>query len=371
MKILIVGGGIGGLATAGFLEQKGFEVTLIERAPQFGHIGFGLSIWEEGYALLKKLGVSEEIKNKGYALPWYEMRGRHGHLVEFRNFKIPTEPPPLMIERSVLLDAMVKNLRTTKLFLETTIKELRNGKNAVWVELSNGIEETYDLLIAADGINSEIRDRIFGTGKSNFYDWSARSFWIPDHLLSTKGATVVSIEKIGFGIFPLKDKHFIVMYEYNPERVKRSLPAIDDFLPIFGWDKELAREITKESREDREYYGPLSYVPLGDWYSQRIILIGDAAHGFSPVAGMGANMAIEDGYVLAEELAKGDPDSALKNFAKRRNSRLKSIISTNRFLDKVFFIRSAFFVSIRDILAWLFPIQRIRKVVKKMRNNAI
>gem|GEM_PF-3054103 len=374
MKILIIGGGIGGLATAGFLEQKGYDVTLIERAAKFGHIGFGLSIWDETESLLEKLGLNSEIRNKGYMLPWFELRDKRGCAIDYRKYKDPIDRGPIMIERSVLLEAMVKNLRTTKLLLETTVKELKNGKNKVEIELSNGTKEVYNLVIAADGIDSEIRERIFGPGKRHFYGWSVRSFWVPDNLLDLRGAIIVSKEKIGLGIFPVKNKHFVVTYEYNPERVKCSLPVVEDFPSAFGWSKELLAEVTKEAREGREFYGHLSYVPSGNWYKERVVLIGDAAHGFSPVGGYGANMAIEDGYVLAEELAKIEGDNldlALSNFVKRRSPRLKNVIFTNQYLDQIFFIESIFLINVRDILGHILPVQWIRKTLKRMRKDTI
>ncbi len=105
MKILIVGGGIGGLAAAGFLEKKGFDVTLIERAPEFKHIGFGMGLYSNGRRMLHELGIGEEVSQKAYEVPWIEMIDAHGHIVVqkvyFSDLKKFGEPP-IAIERASL-----------------------------------------------------------------------------------------------------------------------------------------------------------------------------------------------------------------------------------------------------------------------------
>ncbi|MCE9548796.1 FAD-dependent oxidoreductase [Candidatus Nomurabacteria bacterium] len=81
MKILIIGGGIGGLATAGFLEKKGFEVHLVERAPEFKHIGFSMTLFPNGRRLLRELGIDDGVGKAGYELPWFELADAKGHMV--------------------------------------------------------------------------------------------------------------------------------------------------------------------------------------------------------------------------------------------------------------------------------------------------
>ena len=113
MKILIIGGGIGGLAAAAFLERKGFSVTLIERAPEFKHIGFGMSVFGNGRKMLKELGIEKEVVQEGYEIPWLKIIKPDGSIVgapiDFTGL-VRVGEPTITIERAALQGALLKNL---------------------------------------------------------------------------------------------------------------------------------------------------------------------------------------------------------------------------------------------------------------------
>lgn len=380
MKILIIGGGIGGLAAAGFFEQKGFDATLIERAPEWKHIGFGLSLWENGRGLLEKLGVDKKVADEGYEMPWMELADKTGRTLFSRDildFEGRRDKPVIIVERTILHDALVKNLKTTEVRLGTTVKELKNEKDKAHVKFSDGTQHAFDLVVAADGVNSQVRENIFGPRQSRFYGWSVRSFWVPEHIPVARGSFFLSKEKITMGMFPINKKCFVVMYEYNPKRIDHPPLRIEDFLPYLtkrGWTEDHVRYLIKEAHEGRQYYDHLRRIKLGPWHRNRVALLGDARHGFSPIAGMGANMAIEDGFVLAEELAKVEPggiDLALQKYAKRRTARLVKVTVMNEFSEKVYFIKSRFGRIVRDNLARMVPRNLVGRKLREVLSDPI
>lgn len=377
MKILIVGGGIGGLAAAGFLEKKGLDVTLIERAPEFKHIGFSISVWNNGRRLLHELGIAEEVVKDGYEVPWMELTNTEGkilgHKLELKDFTGPGEEPAVSIERSNLHDALVKNLKNTNVLLGTTIKTIKQEHHKVHVEFSDDSRHTFDLLIAADGIRSKIRDDIFGHGEASFYGWSLRFFWVPAHIPIPKGVVCLSKDKVTLAIYPTIGKCCIGIYEYNPKRIDHPPIPLSDFLPYLtkhGWTKEHIDDIEKEAREGHQYYDHLQHVALGRWYKKRIVLLGDSRHGLAPISGMSGAMAMEDAFVLADELAKvasKNIDLALENYSIRRNNRIRQVFSLSKFLEKFYFIKSPAGRALRDatvsILPESFIINKFRKVI--------
>jgi 2-polyprenyl-6-methoxyphenol hydroxylase-like FAD-dependent oxidoreductase len=379
MKILIVGAGIGRLAAAGFLEQKGFKPTLIERTPQFKHIGFGMSIFGNGRKILHELGIDKEVSKNGYEVPYVELADvngkRLGSKIYFKEFQHYGEPL-ITIERAALHDALAANLRTTDLRLGTTIKEIKSTKEKNEVVFNDGTKEVFDLLIAADGIRSAIREQFFGSGHNKYYGWSLRFFWLPRHIPVLSGAICLSKEKMTLALYPLGKRCFAGIYEYNPKRISNQPLEIGDFLPYMskhGWSKQDINDLEQEAQLGHQFYDHLQHITLEDWYKKRIVLLGDAKHGVSPITGMGGSMALEDAYVLADELAKNDEkhiDQALASYVKRRSVRVSQLNSLSSMSEKFYFITSPLQRILRNAIANVFPTKILsNKVINLIKEN--
>ncbi|MCR4328896.1 MAG: FAD-dependent monooxygenase [Patescibacteria group bacterium] len=376
MKVLVVGGGIGGLAVAVLLERRGIDVTLVEQAPEFRHIGFGMTIFSNGRKVLRELGLGDEVSRHGYKVPWIMSADPNGRVIGERiNFSSDLAKfgePSVTIARAVLHDALVKSLLRTKLRLGTKIETFKNTAKGVLVTLHSGEKEEFDLLVAADGIHSHIRETIFGRGESKFYGWSLRFFWAPKDVPVLHGALCLTKEKITLAIYPLKGKSCVGIYEYNPKRDKHQPLDLHDFLPYLsrhGWTHEDIAQVEKEAREGHQYYDHLRHVSLGKWYKKRVVLLGDARHGFSPITGMGASMALEDAFVLADELAKVESthlDVALKNYSRRRTFHLKKMVALCKMGERFFFITNRFQRWIRNLVSTLFTRPILSQIKKKL-----
>ncbi|MCE9548797.1 FAD-dependent monooxygenase [Candidatus Nomurabacteria bacterium] len=266
-------------------------------------------------------------------------------------------------------------MKNTKLYLGTTVKELKNELEKVHVVLSDGSKETFDLVVASDGIHSEIREEFFGHKQVSFYDWSLRFFWVPAHIPVPKGALCLSKEGCNFALYPTFGKCCVGIYEYNPKHISHPPLAVDGFLPYLkrhGWTAEHLKDLAKEAKEGHQYYDHLRHVAVDKWYKKRLVLLGDARHGLSPITGMGASMALEDGFVLADELAKVTPDNinmALEQYSKRRDFRIKNVVSLSKFVEKFYFIKSPLGRLMRDFVANLLPekflLNKLRKVLEE------
>jgi len=379
MKILIVGGGIGGVAAASFLEKKGFCVTLIERAPEFKNIGFSITLFPNGRRLLRELGLDDEIGKHGYKVPSLVHADIDGHTLSSIDFKgmVNFGEPTLSIKRAHLHGILVESLEKTKVLLGTTVKSFSNRKDGVNVILSDGTHEVFDLLIAADGINSQTRDEVFGKHKLKYYGWSLRFFWMPKHIPLPKGALCLSKEKTTFALYPTLGKCSVGIYEYNPKMINRPPLSIEDFLPYLkkhGWTEKHIQDLAEEAKEGHQYYDHLKHVTVNRWYKNRVVLLGDSKHGIPPILGMGASMALEDSYVLADELAKVTKQNiniALKNYSKRRDKRVKAVANLSNFNERFFFITSPFSRTIRNIVARFLPEKFFVNKLGKILNSSV
>lgn len=207
-----------------------------------------------------------------------------------------------------------------------TITGLRQDSEGVEVDFTNGTRRRYDLLIGADGIYSSVRRMIYGdrftprfTGQGVWRYNFPRPEYV-DHLMCFIG------ENSNCGLVPLGKELmylFVTSHEAdNPRFAHHELAAqMRQRLPLCdGIIGELREQIVNN---DQVVYKPMEEVFVdAPWFSQRVVLTGDAVHATTPHLGQGAGMAIEDALVLAEELQIHDhPEQALAAFYARRRDR--------------------------------------------------
>lgn len=365
MKVLVVGGGIGGAAFATFLARTGkFEVVLAEQAPEFRTIGYAIGLWENGVRILKELGASHAIEKQGYNLPWLAIEDYEGHPLTSFFFRAFSENGPVfLIERSTLHFAVVDAMKKEKveLRLNSRVVSCEEKENGVLVTFADGRSETFSLVVAADGIRSHIREQVFGRGYSHPYGWSVWSVWAPEGYSHAKGGVEVVGEGNIFMTYPLEGKTCLIFVSYL-ETPQDSTP--EERLALlkrqFAGAKPSVRAAVDLIVDPKVFYDHLAHIDMPLWYKGRVVLIGDAQHAMSPVTGMGASMALEDAYVLAEELAKTEGKeefipAALARFAARREKRIRQFKRVARKVE--YWVFSKGFVSkIRDFFIRLMPL---------------
>lgn len=358
MKILIVGGGIAGVASA-YLLEKEHEVTLIEKGDTWRTIGFGVGVWKNGLDILKKFPLPPEFWGNGYPVLKGATIAKDGtKLIEasFATTGSNIESIALTFEREYLLNSLVKLLNKTSVRFNTTVKNIRNSFECAEVEFSNGEKVTYDLVIGADGIRSSVRQMIFGD-KLVRYGWNIWGLWVSQEDAPFPGYYVFGGKNETLLGFPLFDKHVVgMMYKsdevgsppLDQESILRKFPSLSH---------KMTHMVKAIENPSQIFSDTLGYVEMKEWYKGRVVIIGDARHGMSPLTGMGTSLALEDAFVLAEEIRKGASDikTTLTSFAKRRNKRLKSIQTFRRIIEFVGLVPNNFREKIRNILTPLLP----------------
>lgn len=365
-KVLVIGAGIAGPAAAILLQRRGCDVDIVERAPEFRNIGFGITIWPNGHRILEEIGIGAQVKTDGHVVPWVDTADDTGHLLgrrlDFSGFAKYGEPVKV-VERSALHGLLISKVREAGLKprLGVSVSNLIDDGRQAHVEFSDGSAGAYDLVVAADGIRSDMRERLFGRHNFRFYGWAVRLFWVPPAVPVPRGIVILSKERRTLAIYPMHGKAFATFYEYNPRRREGADSAFsfEEFLPYLekhGWDKDHIHALEKEALDNHQYYDHLRHVLPGPWHKGRVALIGDARHGFSPIIGMGANMALEDAWVLVEELAQSpDVPQALRDFGVRRKARLRSVSNATAFAGRWYMIRSRPMRSLRNLALRIFP----------------
>ncbi|MDB4991838.1 MAG: 2-polyprenyl-6-methoxyphenol hydroxylase-related FAD-dependent oxidoreductase [Parcubacteria group bacterium] len=324
MKILIVGGGIAGCACAALLQKEGFtDVTLIDKAPEFRNIGYLMGIWNTGRKVLKELGIDMQIEKNSCEYDSDIVFDRNGKLLKL----VPGEEfntlGTVSIRRNDLHQSLFNLLDKTSVRFNTACVSIKQNEEKAEVEFSNGTKEVFDLVIGADGVHSSVREMIFGKNFLRRYGWRVWMWWLPrEHESSNSVTSYYGSGKI-CGILPFFDTSVAILFAKVP--LKRSNEKDQQPAVLFkDFCSEVQNLITTMPSVKEMYHDDIAYVEMPLWHKGNVVLIGDSQHAVSPTTGMGASMAMEDAWVLVQELKRGETIAkALSSFATRREKRIR------------------------------------------------
>lgn len=334
-KILIVGGGIGGLCAAIAFRRRGIDVDLVELKTEWTVYGVGIIQQSNVVREMARLGVLDDYLEASYAfedVAIYNLQGQQMVRIPGQRLAGPDYPANVGVSRLALhqvLSQRAMNLGA-QVTLGTTISGFEQDEEGVDVTLSNGERGRYDLVIGADGIFSKVRDMLFGQAyEPRFTGQAVWRYNFPrhpsiDHLASYQGAdgNAGLVPLAGDLMYMFSTSHEPGNPWMDPSRLAETMR--DRIKNVGGLVGELREQITDNSQV---VYKPMEVVFVGEpWFKGRVIIIGDAAHATTPHLGQGAGMAIEDAIVLAEETSgTGTMQERLRRFMARRYERCKYI----------------------------------------------
>ena len=342
MRILIVGAGIGGLTAALALLRDGHDVAVCEQAEKLAELGAGVQISANGARVLFALGLEDAIR-----AVWSEPAGKEIRLWNsgetWKLFDLGAESvarygaPYFMIHRADLHTALIDAVRALKpdaIRLGARATGFKDDGKTVTLHLASGEHMTGDALIGADGVHSRIRNILAGDDKAEFTGCMAWRGLVPVEQLPAHMRRNVGVNWVGPGghvinYFLRRGEIFnfvgIVERDWRveswTERGTREECAAD----FRGWNEDIHAII--RSIAEPYKWALLGRTPLTRFSHGRATLVGDAAHPTLPMLAQGANMAIEDGMVLARCLsACQDAETALARYDAARVERTAKLV---------------------------------------------
>lgn len=319
-KVLISGGGIGGVVLAYFLRKQGFKPVIVESAPEFKHIGYLLAINKQiGQKVAEKMGALPKLKEQEVLLTNNIISDDQGKLIMQVNAspELHNESSGLMLNRAdlhITLYDLVKNDVEFRFGKEIT--SLNQDDSGVDVQFSDNSKDRFDLVIGVDGVNSKTRNLIFGGGFEKYLDVAYFAFIVKNRmgkqvagkndLKITRGRDfllayhAIGNDEIGGYIFRgekpyltlnAKERHSLIKNEYGK------------------YDPTFLSILETLTDEDPVFHGSFTQIVMPSWSKGRVCLVGDAAHCPTPASGTGASLAMAGAYILAKKLAEEEDHS--------------------------------------------------------------
>jgi 2-polyprenyl-6-methoxyphenol hydroxylase-like FAD-dependent oxidoreductase len=324
VRVLVVGAGIGGLGAAIALGQRGVDVDLVEVKPSFSVYGVGINQPANSLRALKTLGVLDACVAAGYQFDkadFYAADGEHLTTVPY-GFTTADVPCNNALARVDLHNALIARAEELgiKIAYGTTVEDLTDGRR-----------QTYDLVVAFDGIRSPMRRALFGPEHDPVYSgFGVMRVTLPRPPEVT-GSRIYQSLGVKAGFIPLsEDSMYMFVVTPQPAGVAFDPATLDEVLrrqlAPFGSLPGSVRDAL--DGPEGIVYSPISDVTLPlPWFKGRVGVLGDAAHACAPHITQGAAMALEDGVVLAEMLDGTDRpvEQTLRAFEERRYPRTKLV----------------------------------------------
>ena len=340
MNIAIIGGGMGGLATANALTQFGFDVEVFEQAPTIGEVGAGIHVSPQAVKALTGAGISYPtlIEAATVSNGIFTRDMNTGEEIFYSDWRTAVDrygAPFLAFHRADLLGVLAQGVGVSRIHLDHRLTHLEESGSGIDLRFANGATRRADLVIGADGVHSVVRRVLYGEDKPAFTGqmvWRAllQSSEVPPEVLEPSGHLRWVGAARQFYSYYLRRRTVvaIVTQQESDKWVEESwtLPGDPDEMRASFPNPEprLAKLLSRVTACSK--WGIFLRPPTANWGRGRIQLIGDAAHAMLPNAGQGACQAFEDSYILARWLAAVmDPVEALSNFRNVRMPRVHAV----------------------------------------------
>jgi 2-polyprenyl-6-methoxyphenol hydroxylase-like FAD-dependent oxidoreductase len=342
-KVLIVGGGIGGLSAGVALRKAGgpaprFSVDLAELSGEYNVYGVGIIQPSNALRALDSLGLADACMERGSPYGNVKMCTASG----FTFTEVGTPPMGRLpvhngISRRILHDILHESAQAqgVNFSMGLTVSAIENSDEGVSVTFTNGSTGHYDLLVGADGVNSKVRKLVFGDYKPRYTGQSVWRYAFGRSEGLETGYMFMG-KQTKAGLIPMT-ANTMYMFVVSAEGDDNPFIAEAELVPRFKallaeYSAPMVVNMVDQITDPKGViYRPLETLLMpAPWYKGRVVMIGDAVHATIPQLGQGAGLAIEDAVVLGEELSVGDDlPAALDRYMARRYERCKMVVDVS------------------------------------------
>jgi 2-polyprenyl-6-methoxyphenol hydroxylase-like FAD-dependent oxidoreductase len=357
-RALVVGGGIGGLATAHALAGQGMEVLVFEQASDVRKIqlGGGFHIWTNAALALRRLGLYDRVEAIGAPLDVTEYRTQSGRLLtSWPVGEIAREHGvvDVGVSRQDLQALLVEAVGLDHIRLGARCTGFEQDGDEVRLRLDDGREERGSLLVGADGLRSTVRAQIHGEQAPRYAGYTQWQSLIVDHgyslplrderVLFGPGSRTI-LHRVGGG------RLFWAAVLYGKQDGPVSRAGKETLLERFAdWQEPVAAAIAATAPEGVARLQIYDREPLSSWGAGRVTLLGDAAHPMTTNLSQGACQVLEDAAALAGCLREQDDTvAALRSYEQMRIRRTTPIVRQSARIARVGALKNPLACALRN-----------------------
>lgn len=328
MKILIVGAGIAGLCLARRLDGLNIDYTLIEKSPAFSGDGAGICLPANAVAGIEKLGLKEQLLDIAHQVQQVHYVKPSGKILASASLlDAPLNTQPFVaLPRAKLLELLRQGMQDKVRFgvMPSTIEHKKDG---VKVTFNDESAETFDLVIGADGINSQVREQVFAEPGLEDLDVTNWRFMVEQSTENLQPTYYLGSDS-AFMRYPMPDGK-VYCYAHVIDETGQYANASKTWLleKFQDFEPNVFDAISSIESNESLITGRLKAVKSREVYRGQVVLIGDALHGCPPTLQQGVGMGLEDVHLLADLLAEDlPPETLLPRFKRERSDRIYWVV---------------------------------------------
>jgi 2-polyprenyl-6-methoxyphenol hydroxylase-like FAD-dependent oxidoreductase len=312
-RVLVSGGGIAGLTLAIELKRHGFDPLVIERESHLRREGYMMDFFGTGWDVAERMDLISDLRAVRYPIDAMEfVDGSGGAYVRMpiERLRQALNNHYVYLRRQDLERILAERARSVGVEIRyaASLAALDDRADAVHVRFENGQEDTFSLVVGADGVHSRVRELVFGPEQqfAGFLGLYVAAFHVPSDGFSI-GRTVKLYEetdRVAF-LYPLSEQQLdaTLVFRHADMRIPHDrIGSLREQHRGAGW---ITQDVLGAYPGDEPiFFDSVTQIVMPQWHKGRVALIGDACGCLTLLAGQGSHMAMAGGYVLAQELAR-------------------------------------------------------------------
>jgi len=337
LKAIIIGAGIGGLTTAIALKRAGYQIEVYDRVKELRPVGAGISLWSNGVKVMNWLSLGDEIQKIGGEMNRMTYLSKENELLNDIDLlplidQVGQRPYP--VSRSELQSMLLEQLGKEHVTLETKCIGAKEENNQVTAIFEDGSTATGDVLIAADGVRSVLRNYVTQQKPepryADYVNWNGLVDASPE--LADKHSWVIYVgDGKRASMMPVGGDRFYYFFGVPMEKgtVVEPQDRRDELAELFqGWPEPVQNLIQKLNPLETNRLEIHDLDPLEKLARGRVVLVGDAGHATTPTLGQGGCQAMEDAEILCRYLVTTNisVEDALQRYESARKERTARLV---------------------------------------------
>lgn len=383
-NILISGAGIAGTTLAFWLKKFGFNPTIVDISPQLREGGYAIDFMGAGYKVAEKMGIIPALEQVDINISKVAFVDRHNKekgSMNYRKIKALMDNKALTFLRSDLAKVIYEHLnQEVEVIFGDTIDKIEQSTDQVQVTFHSGQSRSFDLLVGADGLHSNVRKLAFGNEAQfeKYFGYYTSSFTLknfsPDgrafSMCNTPGkqaAVYTYSENTTAAFFVFTSPEKLIYAHHDTEKQKQILK--EEF-KNFGW--KCPEILLRIDTSPDFYFDSISQIKMDHWSKGRVTLVGDACDCPSLLSGKGSTLAMTGAYILAGELksANGDYEVAFRQYEDLFKPFISKKQKSAQGFAKSFVPKSQFGIWVRNQALKLMSLTFVSKLYLNQFNDA-